>query len=337
MLRLHYNENPYGVVPQVREKALRAVDELNLRFYPQRDARGLREALSDYTGFPADQMVIGNGSNDLLQLVLRAHADELQQVVIPTPTFGMYRRAAENHGLQVIEIPLSPAPDFELDAGAVTAAVGRAPSAVVICHPNNPTGRYFAPAAVDEVLQSDARLIVIDEAYFELAGRTRQGEIENDPRVAVVRTLSKGFGLAGLRVGYLMGQPGLVDRLHSIQTPYNLSAASQAIARVVVENAAHQLTTVDRMVKLRESMRERIARLPGLTPLPSVTNFFLVRVVEEEFGMPPDEIADEMNKKDILIRYFDEVPGHNRISIGLPDEIDQFVEALVDLSNGENG
>ena len=329
MLRLHFNENPYGVMPEIRQKAIQAVDDLDLRYYPERDADGLREALSDYTGVAADRIIISNGSNDILQLVLRAHADEIERVVIPAPTFGMYRRAAQNLGLEVVQVPLNE--DFSLDVERMLSEINKGPSAVFICHPNNPTGNYFASENIDSIIDTDARLIVVDEAYFELGGRTYVQETEDDRRMAVVRTLSKGFGLAGLRAGYLLAHEQVVQNMKDIQTPYVVSGATQAIARVVVEHAEEQLQTVDMMIQRREAMTARFSKIPGMTPLDSVTNFFLVRVDEDEFGMPACKIQERMRDADILIRHFDELPQCIRVSVGLPEEADEFFRQLESL------
>jgi len=328
MLRLHFNENPYGVVDKVRKKVSEALDEVQLRWYPDLKADALRGALSEYTGVSKDKIIVGNGSNEMLQLVVRA-VDEVERLVIPVPTFGMYDRAAKHAGLEVSRVPLDE--DFMLDVEGMRDKINEVPSAVIICHPNNPTGNYFDPQDIEAIIDSDARLIVMDEAYYELGGRTYKDAIDDDPRIVVVRTLSKGFGVAGLRVGYLLGDEEIVEKIKDVQTPYVLDSVSQRIAQIVVEHADEQLKTVDYMISRRKQMMNKFEEIEGMTTLESATNFFLVHVDDDKFGISASEIQKQMLDADVLVRNFDDLPEYLRVSVASQEVADEFFDILLSM------
>ena len=333
MHRLHFNENPYGVSEIIKEKALREIQNLQLQWYPDREAAELREALADYAGVSSDRGVVANGSDDILQMVLMAHLDEIDRVVIPVPTFGMYRKTAEILGLQVSEVPLDE--NSQLDVPGLKKEIDRGPAAVFICHPNNPTGNYFSSEDIEALINTEAPLVIIDEAYFEFGGRTSLERTENDPRVVVVRTLSKAFGLAGVRVGYLLGHPDAVQEIEDIRQPYNMSASSQVFAKVAVQNAQAQLMTVEKMIKQREVMRTRLSEIPGLNPLPSVTNFFLVKVDQQELGLTAEKLQKRLKEQGVWVRFLTGVPDCIRVSVGLPGQVDDLIGEINKIRNKE--
>ncbi len=329
MMRLHFNENPYGLSPDIMSAALEEARELDLQFYPDQEAPELRRALAEYAGVSEDQLMISNGSDDMIQLLFLAHMHEVERVVIPVPTFGMYRVLGEIMGLEIVEIPLTE--DFELDVAGLSRAIDQAPSVVVICHPNNPTGNYFSAADIDSICATDARLIAVDEAYYEFGGCSMVDATSRDPRVVVIRTLSKAFGVAALRIGYLVGHPDKVAEIDSVRQPFNLSAVSQAMACTVVQNADIQLETVDELLRGREMMRRDLEGIPGLTTLSSEANFFLVRVDQGTFGMDAGRIAAELKERGILIRHFPNLPEFLRVTVGLPEQSAALQDALNDL------
>ncbi len=326
MLRLHFNENPHGVNEEVWKLALERLADVEMQWYPDREASGLRRALAEYAGVDGGRLVVANGSDDILHLLLLAHLHEIQRVVIPTPTFGMYRATAEVLGLEVVEVPLDPS--FGLNVEQIVHRLQEAPSAVFVCYPNNPTGNYFERDAVEQIRKAGPRLVIADEAYYEFGGRSWVQHTAQDPKLAVVRTLSKAFGVAGLRVGYAIAHESLSARLRQVRQPFNLNAASQILAQTVVEHASTQLQTVQEMRRLRERMREKLSAIAGLTPLPSVTNFFLVEVDDEEFGLCAADIQAQLKEGGILVRYLPHLPRCIRVSVGLPRQADELSEQL---------
>lgn len=326
MLRLHYNENPYGVVEPVRTQMYEELSLVHPGFYPDAEALRLRRALARYNGTDIDRILVGNGSDELLQMMLLAFRTRVEQVIIATPTFGMYRKSAEVAGLRVKEVPLGEG--FALQGEEVAAAAAESPSAVFVCWPNNPSGNYFAAEELARVLGSQARLIVLDEAYYEFGGHTHLELTGRDRRVLVVRTLSKAFGLAAMRVGYIMGDPRTLQVVEDVRQPYNLSAAAQVAGSVVVENASAQLATVDRLLKARDELMSRVDSIEGLATLPSVTNFFLTRVSPELYGISAAELRRLLYDKGIMVRHFPHMPDYIRISPGPPDGDRRLINEL---------
>lgn len=326
MLRLHFNENPYGVVEPVRCQVWEELSQVHPGFYPDAEASRLRKALARHNGTEVERILVGNGSDELLQMMLLAFRPRIEQVIIPTPTFGMYRKSAEVAGLKLREIPLGA--EFTLDAEEVAAAAAALPSAVFICWPNNPTANYFDSEAVERVFDSEARLIVVDEAYYEFGGHTYLDRTSLDPRILVVRTLSKAFGMAAMRVGYIIGDPKTLDLVENVRQPYNLSAAAQVAGSVVVENAAAQLATVKWLLDLRGALMSRVQIVEGLEVLASVTNFFLVRVRPDLYGVPAGDLWRLLYERGILVRHFPHMMDYLRISVGSPEQNCRLVEEL---------
>ncbi len=336
-VRLHFNENPYGVVPEVRQRIVQALGEVDMGRYPDAEARQLCSALAKYAGVNPESIVVGNGSDELLQLILLSFLPELERVVIPVPTFGMYRKGAELAGLQVVEIPLLEG--FELDVPGILREVSRAPSALFLCAPNNPTGNYFSEEDVRSLWDSAARVIVMDEAYYEFGGRSHVAAAERDPRIIVTRTLSKAFGLAAMRVGYVIAHTASVRKLQNCRQPYNTSTVAQVAARVVVEQARVQLRTVAEMTRWREWLIRQMGEIDGLTPLPSEGNFVLIRVEERVFGDGARQLHARLEREGIAIRYFGDgarLGDHVRVSVGTADECRRLVDRLSCWARGGN-
>ena len=332
MLRLHFNENLYGLAPELQPAIREVIDAVNLALYPDGGGTKLRAALSGYTGVSRDRLVLGNGSDELIFMVLLAYRSDIEQVIIPVPTFGEYRKAADSLGLRVVEIPLDDG--FELDVPAILDTISGVESAVFLCLPNNPTGNYFKAADVEAIIASDARLLIIDEAYFEFGGRTYIDATDRDARIAVLRTLSKAFALAGQRIGYLAGHQEMARRVDEIRQPFNVGALSQEIATLVVDNAPVQLASVPEIMKERETLQGRLGSIPGLTPLPSVTNFFLLQV-DEKFARGAEEVQSVLLQKGIRVRFLPDLPDYIRVSAGTPEAGVKLVEVMQAMYRGE--
>jgi histidinol-phosphate aminotransferase len=335
-VKLDANENPYSLVGDIYDEILERAAGLDPARYPDYELRAVKKQLAAYTGLDSQCLVVGNGADELIQLVLLAFSKQVSTLVVPSPTFIMYRVAASAVGLEVCEVPLGP--NFELMGGDVCDCVGDE-AGVVLCMPNNPTGNYYDAEAVQQVLNSTARFIVIDEAYYEFCDRTQLELIEADERVVVLRTLSKAFGLAGLRVGYAAAHPKTAELLRKVKQPYNVGAFAQLAAAVVLERAEEQLQTAALLNSERERTTGAAARIPGLEPLPSRTNFFLLHVDAEQFGQGAAAVNEALRELDIAVRYYPDEPrleDYLRISVGSESENDQLIRALKRLQTGSS-
>lgn len=319
---LDANESAWGpVVPE---------PEPGLHRYPDATYRDLREAVAAFAGVEAERVVTGNGSDELLDLALRAYADPGSAVAIAEPTYGMYRTVASLNDLRIAAVELD-RPGFDLDADAFLAAAADA-RAAILCSPNNPTGGRLQETAVRAVLEGFDGLVVLDEAYVEFAAR---GEDPNGASLAgwtreygnllVLRTMSKAWGLAGLRVGWGVGSPEVVATLDRIRPPYNVGVGAERAARRALAAPGR---LAERLVAVRRE-RDRLAvglTELGLEPLPSAANFLLVPVD----GAPA--LVDRLKERwGIRIRDRSGLPGLPsavRITVGRPTENDLVLEAL---------
>lgn len=313
------NTNLWGP-PPAAAASLRVASATSLTRYPSLYAPELKSALARYAGVSADCIVTGCGSDDVLDSAMRAFAEPGQRVAFPDPSFAMIPIFARMNGLEGIAIPLRP--DFDVDADALLATRARM---IYICSPNNPTGTLASPAAIERVIERAPGIVILDEAYAEFAGT---GWITSAPRrehVLVVRTMSKAFGLAGLRIGYGCGAPALVAEVEKSRGPYKVSAiAERAAVAALTEDVEWVEAHVDEAMRNRAAFNDAIQAL-GLTVLPSRANFVLIPVADAEV------IARRLRDAGVAVRPFTGLHGIGdalRVSIGPRPMMERCLTAL---------
>jgi histidinol-phosphate aminotransferase len=266
------NVNQFGV-PPAAERALRATEPATLTRYPEPYADRLRAALARYAGVEPDEVVAGCGSDDLIDAALRAFAEGGDRVAQCDPSFSMVPAFARANGLEPVAVPF--ASGNAVDVEALLAARARV---VYLCSPNNPTGTVAARAAVEEVLARAGGLVLLDEAYAEFAGESWASAAPARGNLLVLRTLSKAFGLAGLRVGYAVGDRALVAELEKARGPYRVSGPAERTAlAALTEDVEWMRARAAEAVACRGRLRAGLTAL-GFAPLPSAANFLLVPV-----------------------------------------------------------
>ncbi len=325
-VNLDANEAPYGPPPVVLARIAAALAAIELNRYPDPGADRLRAALAARLGVGAEQLLLGVGSDELIQTLLMATRGVGGGVVTPAPTFPMYRLTGRTLGHAVTEVPLTAA--MQLDRPAMLDAIRRTrPAAVFLASPNNPTGACFADTDLEAILEAAPGLVVIDEAYGEFAGRTWVPRVVSSPRLVVLRTFSK-VGLAALRLGYLIGRPELIAELDKVRLPYNVSAPTQAAALAVLEDAAFLGEQACKLVAERGRLAPRLAELPGVLEVsPSDANFLFCRVRD------PRGAYEGLKAHGVLVKLVAPntppgFPGGLRITVGTPAEHDRLVAAL---------
>ncbi len=320
--KLDGNENPYGPSPRVLE-ALGTFDSYHR--YPDPQQRRLRAALAEYAGVGPEHIVAGAGSDELIDLVLRAIIAPGDRTIDCPPTFGMYGFSTRVAGGSAIEVPRRD--DFSVDLGAVREAASQA-KAVFVASPNNPTGNPLTRGELDALLATSL-LIVVDEAYVEFGGESFATLVPERENLMVLRTFSKWAALAGLRAGYGIMPPALADVLMHMKPPYTPNIAAEVAMLVSLEDRPRLMEAVQTIVQERERMSRMLATLEFLEVYPSQTNFVLCRVG----GTDAHQLRDRLAQRGIFVRYF-ETPRLRdclRISIGLPEHTDRLVEALGEL------
>lgn len=319
VVKLNANENPYGPSP----KALEALNHsARAHIYPDAGQVAMRRALAGYTGAKPEQIVVGNGSDEIIDLVFRATLEPGDVVVNAPPTFGMYDITAHICGGVIVEVERDE--HFDVDVEGVLAAAERA-KLIVLASPNNPSGNSTSLADVERLLSADC-LVVVDEAYAEFAGRSVIPLVGRYPNLVVLRTMSKWAGLAGLRAGYGVMNEEFADVLMRGKPPYNVSQVAEAALLASLEDAQILDERARLIVHERERMDAILAELPGVEPLPSDANFILCRLPEGRGKAIYDALAD----RGVSVRYYSrgKLADYLRVSAGTPEQTGRFIEAL---------
>ena len=323
VIRLNGNENPFGPSPKAVE-ALGAFQNYN--HYPDQDQKKLRRVLSDYVGFPPDRIVVGNGSDEIIDLLMRMFIGAGENVVIPSPTFGMYAVSAAINGGQAVSVPLDE--NFNLDVAAMLRAVTPKTKGFFVPSPNNPTGNLVSETHVRSLLDTGL-LVVMDEAYYEFCGMTFLPLLEDHPNLVVIRSFSKWAGLAGLRVGFGVMHPEIALTMFSVKPPYNVTQAAEVALIASLEDRPVLMQRVRELVAERDRMTTLLNDVPGIKAWPSQANFILIQLPNRR----GKEIYDGLCRRGIFLRNYDSprLQDHLRASVGFPSETDAVVSALSDL------
>lgn len=277
MIKLDAMENPYALPESLRTKLAAVVASVPVNRYPDGDAHAVKKALRAHFDIPAAlDIVLGNGSDELIHLAALAVAVPGAAMLSPDPSFVMYRLTALLCGMRFVGVPLRA--DFSLDVSALQDAIAREkPPLVFIAWPNNPTGNLFAEDDVARIVRAAPGLVVVDEAYHAFARRSFLPRIAEFPNLVVLRTVSK-IGMAGLRLGYAVGAPEWIAELNKVRPPYNLNALTQACAPALLAEREAFAAQADAIVAGRSSLEAALAALPGVTVHPTRANFVLARV-----------------------------------------------------------
>ena len=323
IIRLNGNENPYGPSPKV-SSALG--DYENYNYYPDPGQRNLRRVLSGYLNVEPEKIVAGNGSDELIDLLLRMYVGVGDNVIIPTPTFGMYSFSAGICGGEAISVERDE--NYEIDLTAMKAAITPKSKIIFLTSPNNPTGN-IVPEYQTRALLDTGLLVVMDEAYFEFCGDTAIPLLTEYQNLVVLRTFSKWAGLAGLRIGVGAMDSRLAATMMAMKPPYNVNLAAEVALTTSLEDTPGLLKRVAEIVAERDRMMRQLQDVPNLNPWPSRANFILCEVPDGR----GQEIFDGLCSRGIFLRYWSSGRLKNfiRTSIGLPHETDAVVDAFREL------
>ena len=331
IVKLASNENPLGMPESAKQAIIDAIGGLGR--YPDPAGFDLKQALSARYDVPQNWLTLGNGSNDILELVAMAVLEPTNAVVYAQHAFVVYRLATQARGARHIMVP---ARDYGHDLPAMLEAIDDTTSLVYIANPNNPTGTYLANADIESFLtQVQARhgsrvTVVLDEAYNEFLEPELRvdsiGLVKRFPNLIVSRSFSKAYGLAGLRVGFAVAQPGLTDLLNRVRQPFNVNSLAQAAAIAALSDQEFQIKSFAVNRDGKAQLQQAFEKL-GLKYVPSYANFVLVRVGDAA------RINLELLKRGVIVRPVagDGLPEWLRVSVGLPEENQKFIEALTDI------
>lgn len=328
MIKLDAMEVPYRLPPEVAAKVAAAVAAVPVNRYPDGGAEGVKTALREAFGIPESfGLILGNGSDELLQIVTVAVARPDVTILAPEPSFVMYRMNALYAGARFVGVPL--AADFALDTGAMVEAIERErPALVVLAYPNNPTGNLFDVAGIESVLRAAPGMVVVDEAYHAYAGASFLPRLLEFPNLVIVRTVSK-IGMAGLRLGYAVAAPEWTTELNKVRQPYNLNALTQAVVPVLLAERALLADQAARIKAERARLGAAFAREDGVVNFPTQTNFVLVRVPDAPRWFAGLRDAGILVKN--LHGWHPLLEHCLRVTVGTPAENDAVIAALKTL------
>lgn len=334
-IKLDAMENPYLLPPELRSEIAAAVSAAALNRYPDPAAVSLKEKIRDVTGLPQGvEVLLGNGSDELIQLLAMAVSKPDAVLLSVEPSFVMYRMIATFVGMRYVGVPLASGPgladsgaaDFSLDLPAALAAIRREqPALVFLAYPNNPTGNLFSAAAITQIIEASPGLVVIDEAYYAFASNSFIPQLARYPNLLVMRTFSK-LGMAGLRLGFLAGSAAWLGQLEKLRLPYNVGVLPQLVAEKLLEHHGVLLLQAEQIRRDRARLFSQLCGIAAVKVYPSEANFLLFRVANAT------GIFNGLKQRGVLVKNLD--GGHPmlkdclRVTVGTPDENAKFIAAL---------
>jgi histidinol-phosphate aminotransferase len=328
LVKLDAMENPFLLPPELRQALGERLARVALNRYPAQCVADLVAALSEFVELPAGcKMMLGNGSDELIDMLSVACNVPGAKILAPLPGFVMYEMSARLRGLEFVGVPLTA--DFELDEMAMLSAIEQhRPALTYIAYPNNPTANLFDEAVVERLVAAVGRqrgLVVFDEAYQPFSSRTWMQRMAAHPHVLVMRTMSK-FGLAGVRLGYLCGAAALIDEVEKVRPPYNVSVLNAEAALFAVEHADEYARQARVLREQRDRLQAALHVMPGVHAFPSEANMVLVRVPDSKRAF------DGMKARGVLVKH---IAGLHpllanclRLTVGAPEENDLMLSAL---------
>ncbi|MFZ3019260.1 MAG: histidinol-phosphate transaminase [Gallionella sp.] len=334
-VKLDAMENPYSIPPELRDEIAMAVASAPINRYPDPGAASLKEKIRSATGLPQGMdVLLGNGSDELIQLLALALNKPGATLLSVEPSFVMYKMIAAFTGMRYVGVPLvsnSEAADFSLDLPATLAAIAREqPALVFLAYPNNPTGNLFSADAVKRIIEAAPGLVVVDEAYYAFASDSFIPHLASYPNLLVMRTFSK-LGMAGLRLGFLAGSAAWLEQLEKLRLPYNVGVLPQLVAEKLLDHHDVLLQQAERIKLERANLYRQLEAVAGVQVYSSEANFLLFRVANAT------AVFDGLKRRGVLIKNLN--GGHPmlrdclRVTVGTTEEGAKFMAALQDTLN----
>jgi histidinol-phosphate aminotransferase len=325
LIKLDAMENPYLVPPALRDEIAALVSGAAINRYPDPNPQQLKQKIRALLQLPADmQVLLGNGSDELIQLLAMAVNKPGATLLSVEPSFVMYKMIATFLGMRYVGVPL--AQDFALDMEAMLAAIARdKPALIFLAYPNNPTGNAFSAQDIRQIIQAAPGLVVVDEAYYAFAEDSFVPHLADYPNLLVMRTFSK-LGMAGLRLGFLVGSELWLNELEKLRLPYNVGVLPQLVAEKLLDHHAVLLAQAEQIKVDRGLLAQQLFAVAGVEVYPSSANFLLLRVARAK------EIFEGLKQRGVLIK---NLHGSHvmlqdclRVTIGTPEENERFLGAF---------
>lgn len=320
-VKLNQNESPFDMAPEDRAALAEALCAVSLRRYPDPRSRALTAVIADAAGVAPDMVLPGNGANELIELLIRATCDAGDQVLTVGPTYHLYDRFAALNRAELVKVAWGE--DFAFPRAELRGRIGPRARLLLLCRPNNPTGHLWPSRDVLDLADGFPGMVVVDEAYYDFCRDTVAPFVGGRGNLVVVRTLSKAYGAAGLRLGYLLGPADVVRAVRGLQMPYGLNAFSQEAARFLLSRPDLVERRRAAILAYREDLALRLEPIPGVTAYPSAANFLLIRT-----DFSADALDRHLQGADIFVRNLRWDDRHLRISVGTPADHARLAAAM---------
>ena len=328
IVKLNYNENLFMPREKLVELMQEVAEECDLRIYPQEEENRLKEKIGHYLNTPKDHVVVGNGSDELIDRIGRLFLDKGDKAVSVTPTFPIFGYSIKHQGAECIGVPLLD--NFELDEPALTDNFTSETKLFYLCSPNNPTANQFNMDEVEDLTEEFPGIVIVDEAYVEYADYSMVPLVDEHDNLIVLRTFSKAFGLAGLRLGYAVTNTDLAKTLtEKTPLPFPVSVFTLNMGQKLLENLDTVKKTVEELKAEREKLTRKLNETKGVESFNSKTNFVLFNTAK-----PYVEVYQNLLKKGVLIKKFGKILHLNnclRTTVGLPSMNAKLSEALKEI------
>jgi histidinol-phosphate aminotransferase len=323
-VKLDQNENPYELPADLKQEIVDRVLSRPWGRYPEFVPEATIKILAKFAEWPIEGILVGNGSNELIQASLTVTLGPGRRVVLPQPTFTLYKLMSTALQADVQDVLMNVS-DMTFDVDRLVEA-SRSADVVVICNPNNPTGTMLERTALLAILKAARGLVLIDEAYHEFSGQTAVPLLNEFRNLVVLRTFSKAMAMAGLRFGYLLTHPEIAREINKGKLPYNVNIFTLAAAEVVVENRQVLQEAITTLIRERDRVAAELQKRPGVQVFPSKTNYVLMRT-----AIGARELFEGLYVQGVLVRDVSAYPllkNCLRVSIGTPEENNRFLHAL---------
>lgn len=331
-IKLNQNESPYDVPEELKRRIQARLADRPWNRYPPFVAENFIGAVAETTGWPAEGVLVANGSNELIQATLAVVVGRGTRVVVPEPTFTLYRLMTEVGEGEVVSVPLDRELRFDVEA-IIERANAEGAAAIVLCTPNNPTGGALTREEILRIHDATESLILLDQAYVDFGGYEAIPLLPGRPRLLVLRTFSKAMAMAGLRAGYLLGDAAVVEQVNKAKLPYNINFYTEFAAAEVLRSRALLAPIVDAIRSERDRMYQAMRALPGIRVYPSAANFILFRV--EAPGLAHTTVFQRLlDDHGVLVRDVSKYPQLERclrVNAGTPEENDAFLAGLAGI------
>ncbi|MFA5321539.1 MAG: histidinol-phosphate transaminase [Smithella sp.] len=327
-IKLDANENPFAIQEPLKRRLRERLRGVDLNRYPAAGAPGLRERFAKYYGVKKSMIMPGNGSDELIQILCMAMKGRIKGVLVPVPTFSMYKIIAVNTGNRVVEVPLDK--KFDLDVEAITGRIkDNFPALIFLSSPNSPTGNIFSRGKIEAIIKKTPGVVVIDEAYGAFSGRSLISLTKKYDNVIFLKTLSK-LGMASIRMGFLIGNQDIIAQLDKVRLPYNVNSLSQAAAGFFLDYKGEFSKQIKEIIKRREELYRGLKDIQWIKPYPSRANFIFFSCAFDS-----NRIYNNLVVKGIAVKNLNLpplIPDCIRVTVGSKKENEAFLEVLKSIT-----